>query len=428
MVKNFSEIFDRKLQEIKPSSEEEDKIKDFVTGFKKKLDKNLKKYEAKAVLGGSFSKGTTIKKDKYDVDIFAVFPKRVLNKDKNISSLLEKALKGTGLKAKKLPGSREYFSSKVNAKGSEFGIELVPVIEIKNSNEALNVTDVSVLHVRYIKEKIAKNKKLSDEIRLAKAFCYALGCYGAESHIKGFSGYCLEVLTAHYGKFIKLLEAASKWGSQEILDPAKHYKNKKEILEEINEAKLSSPLVTIDPVQKNRNIAAALSSEKFEIFKKASKAFLSKPSERFFEKSKFDEERIISESKRGKKSLYAVRAFSDKIKEDISGSKLLKLHNLLKLEFKKRGYEVRDYWNFSDKKASSYFKIYGTPKKILHKGPPTNMKENVSAFKKKWKKTFFKEGNIFAEITPPSPEEILSPDKKILREMGINSYRFEKLA
>ena len=67
---------------------------------------------------------------------------------------------------------------------------------------------------QYVKELLIRKKKIKgkilDEIRLAKAFCHANGCYGAESYIKGFSGYALELLVYHYGSFQKFVKAITK--------------------------------------------------------------------------------------------------------------------------------------------------------------------------------------------------------------------------
>ena len=46
---------------------------------------------------------------------------------------------------------------------------------------------------------------------------------------------------------------------------------------ELNKSKQQGPLIVIDPVQKDRNAAAALNHEKFEIIKKTAKQFLKKP-------------------------------------------------------------------------------------------------------------------------------------------------------
>jgi len=419
----INEILKKELIKIKPSEKEEASIKKAITKFIFSLNKNLKKIKAKAIVGGSFAKGTTIKKDSYDVDVFVLFSKKM----KNISALLEKVLHKMKVKAKKLPGSRDYFSTEIKADKSIVRTEIVPVLEIKAAHEAENVTDVSPLHINYIERKIKSKKNLADEIRLAKAFCYAQGCYGAESHIKGFSGYCLEVLTCYFGSFLSLLRSAQRWKKKVVIDPEKHYKNKDAIFDEVNEAKLLSPLVLIDPVQKSRNVAAALNKRQFDLFAKASRAFLKAPSKSYFEKKEVSEKSLLKEARKKKASFFVVRAESEKKKEDIAGAKLLKLYNLLQLELKKEGYWIKSNWFFKGKKASLYF-IIKKPLRIVQKGPFVSMKEHAERFKKRWKKekTFIKAGRIAVVRKPKNPEQIFALGKGTLEDMGISAFKVEK--
>jgi len=417
---SLREVLNRELDKVKLTAKEEAEIIQYVNSFMKKLDKELKKYKAKAFLGGSFSKGTVIRKKNYDVDIFILF-----KKEGEISNQLGAALKKMKVKAVRLPGSRDYFGVKVKG----FRIEIVPVIDIKNADYALNVTDVSPLHVGYIKKEVSKNKKLADEIRLAKAFCYANDCYGAENHIRGFSGYCLEVLTAHFGSFEKLIREAAKWTGKDkiVIDPKKYYKDRKIILQELNEAKLLSPLILIDPVQKDRNIAAALSYEKLEKFVKACKAFLKSPSLKYFERKEFNEKEVIESAKKKKNTLIKVSAVSDKRKEDISGAKLLKLHKLLAGNLKKEGYRFKELWVFDEKRANSYFIISQKPKQSVQRGPPVKLEKHAMAFKKKWKKYFVKSGMLYAKKSVRQPEEVLKADKRKIKEMDIKEFSVKRL-
>ncbi len=66
-----------------------------------------KRVKAEVFVGGSLAKGTLIKKDKYDIDIFIRF-----KDDKNASDIVEKILKGARIKADRIHGSRDYFSAK----------------------------------------------------------------------------------------------------------------------------------------------------------------------------------------------------------------------------------------------------------------------------------------------------------------------------
>lgn len=295
-------------------------------------------------------------------------------------------------------------------------------IKANETEKAANVTDVSPFHVDYIRKKIEKNKKIADEIRLAKAFCYALNCYGAESHIRGFSGYCLEVLVSYYGSFLKLLQASSKWAGKVVIDPEKYYKNKDEILRELNESKLISPLVIVDPVQKNRNVAAALSDEKFNDFKEACKKFLAHPSSGFFRKKDIEKD-ILDEAKKSKKELLVIDAESFKEKEDIAGAKLLKFMNVLKTRLEKEGYSAKSEIKFLGSKARIYFLL--GKKDMIIEGPFLEMKKHVENFKKTWKNAKIKGKRIIAvkKASEISWKNALKIEKKALKEMSIKSFK-----
>src|SRR3989344_1671006 len=231
----------------------------FLIDVKKKI-KNLK-INAEIFVGGSFSKNTLIKKDIYDIDVFIRFEKNY----KEISEITKKIIKGI-----KNPitvhGSRDYFKIKVSPIAY---IELIPVIKINNPKDAENITDLSYSHVNYINKRIKKNKKILEDIMLAKAFCYANNCYGAESYISGFSGYGLELLVYHYGGFLRFIKEMVKIRKEKlIIDIEKQHKNKQDVFMNLNSSKLHSPIILIDPTYKQRNVLAALSDESFEKFKK----------------------------------------------------------------------------------------------------------------------------------------------------------------
>ena len=254
------------LARISPSLEEKKKLNDIAEAMLSKI----KIKNALPTLGGSVAKNTWLKGN-HDIDIYVKFdPKYYEGKD--ISKILKQSLKNIK-KKDKVHGSRDYFQIMQET----YTIELVPILDIKKVSQAINITDVSPFHVKWVK----KHKSLCDEMRLTKAFCKANKIYGAESYIKGFSGYVLEILTVYYESFNKLIKAVSKWDSNLIIDIEKHYKEKN-IIKELNQSKTKSPLILIDPVQKERNASAGLSKEKFKLFKELAKAYLKNPSPIFF--------------------------------------------------------------------------------------------------------------------------------------------------
>ncbi len=252
-------------EEIRPEQAKEVSLRADSKAVLSELNKRVK--DAKAVLGGSAAKGTRLK-GMYDIDIFVCFNyKKYVAKHEELSNILEKALKKSFKGVKRIHGSRDYFHIKKN--GVIF--EIVPILDVKNVSQAKNIMDVSPHHVKWV----TKNLKKEDEVRLLKAFCMSHDVYGAESYIRGFSGYACEVLIVNYGSFMKLIRAAAKWGDKEIIDVKKYYK-RKNALDHVNKSKTHGPLVLIDPVQASRNVTAALEKKKFDRFVNAAKRLLKK--------------------------------------------------------------------------------------------------------------------------------------------------------
>lgn len=418
MEKKINFILNEILNKIKLSDKELKDIEFFLKKFLKDLNKNIKKSRSNVeiFIGGSFAKKTMIKRKIYDVDIFLRFDK----KHKNISQLTEKIL--SGFKRTKIHGSRDYFIIKMNSK---IVLEIIPVIKIKNSKEAENITDLSYFHVGYAKKKLSK--KVLSEIMLAKAFCHANNCYGAESYIKGFSGYGLELLIYHYKSFLKFIKAIEKKGKEKIIiDDEKEFKNKSEILMNLNSSKLQSPIILIDPTHKQRNVLAALSEETFRKFKKASRKFLKNPNLKFFELKKIDFEKIKENSKKRKLDFILIETKTSKQKGDIAGSKLLKFNRYLSKEIKNYFYIKNNGFKYNDNQSALQFFAVKNKEEILFKGPKIKDKKNTRAFKKKHKNTFIKSGRIYAkEKIKFNIKKFIknweNKNKKIIKEMSISN-------
>ena len=79
----------------------------------------------------------------HDVDIFVRFDLEYAVEEELISDFLEEALKI--FNPERIHGSRDYFQFPY--KGLDF--EIVPVLAVEDASQALNVTDMSPLHVEY---------------------------------------------------------------------------------------------------------------------------------------------------------------------------------------------------------------------------------------------------------------------------------------
>jgi len=391
-MKETKKIFREVLEKIEPSKDDLKYIKNHIEIFSKNIKKNLKKYkiDAEIFIGGSFAKGTVIKKKNYDVDIFIRYDKKYKNEE--IPSLTRKTLK----KYKDLSlihGSRDYFRIDYE---KNFFIEVIPVKKIKNPKDYENITDLSYLHVKYINKKI-KSKRILDEIKLAKAFCYANNCYGAESYISGFSGYSLELLVYYYNGFVKFIRAMSKIGKEkEIIDIEKKFKNKKNILIDLNSSKLDSPIILIDPTYEQRNVLAALSQETFDKFHKACIKFIRNPSTNSFEIKEVDIEKVKENSHKKGKEFILIETKTNKQEGSVAGSKLLKFYNHLNKEISLFFVIKNKGFNYNGKKSARYFFVADRKKELIYDGPFLDDEKNSKNFKKKHKNVYEKNKRLHA--------------------------------
>jgi len=419
MAKDIKKVLKEQIELIKPSQEVMDKIKGISENFVRKLKESIrkKKIKAEVFVGGSLAKGTVVQKNIYDVDIFVRFDKRY--EDKKISGLLEKVLEK---KVKKVHGSRDYYQLKVDG----ILIEVIPVLKISKPQEAVNVTDLSYFHVNYLVNKIKKDKKLADEIRLAKAFAHAQNCYGAESYIHGFSGYALELLVVYYKSFLKFIETVVRTDVEKdriIIDGEKWYKNKNEILMEVNRSKLNSPIILIDPTFKERNASSSLNKETFYKFKNANKGFLKNPNTKFFEKQKIgtDFEKF--------QNLVKITVKTNKQAGDIAGTKSKKFFDFFIYRLKKE-FEIRKQgFEYDEEKNLAYFYfVLDKKQEETIKGPPITAVNNLTKFKKAHPKAFIKKDFAYAKLIHNLSFEdwfkkFLVDDRKIMKQMSVREIK-----
>lgn len=376
------------LKEIKPSKKEQQEIKKTF----QEIAKSIKIPYTKVTLGGSSAKGTWLKNN-HDIDIYIKFDKKKYERV-DIAEVLKDNIQGTVLH-----GSRDYLQIK---KGN-YTIELIPIIEIKKVEEAKNITDVSPFHAKWVN----KHKKYKDDIMLAKAFAKANSIYGAESFIKGFSGYAIEVLTIHYKGFKNLLKNVSQWKKTTVIDTEKHHKKKVQL----NPAKMLSPLIVVDPVQATRNVTAVVSQEKYALFIKKAKEYLKNPKKDMFVKKEFS----LEEIKKKKGEVLIVEAIPIEGKRDVVGAKLMKVFEYIQEQLKEHDFECKDAnWHWKEGENAIFYFIVKEKQLsnlVRHDGPPLTDKERLQHFQKKWKQYAIKKEKGKAYVLLPrkykTPKELI---------------------
>lgn len=410
---NLSNVLKKALKLVKPDKSFEKALLDKCNRFVEKLSKTAKVLglDIEFNIGGSVAKGTFLKQLQ-DVDVFAAFSIDKGISDLAISDSLESVLKASKLGYERVHGSRDYFI--VRSNGLNF--EVVPVLKIKSWEQALNMTDVSLLHVSWVKSKLKSNPKLADEIRLAKQFCKTIKCYGAESFVKGFSGHLLDILVIHYNGFLELLKNSVKWIPFEtVIDPANNYKHYLKVKHKM----AVTPLTVVEPVHAQRNAAAALSIEKFERFRQKASQLLKHPSIDFFVIKPLNINTFLKESdvlKRNKNiKVLELRVKALSGNADVSGAKALKIYNYVNKQLINHDFNVIDSnWEFFKQKLEAIMlyalPLEDLPEEYIVRGPPIKAIKHVDRFKQKHSNVFQKQNRFYAVVKRKfrKPEQLVN--------------------
>ncbi|MEM5872392.1 MAG: CCA tRNA nucleotidyltransferase [Candidatus Aenigmatarchaeota archaeon] len=400
------------LKEIKPSKKEEDEVKSFTS----KLIKIASKF-SKPLLCGSIEKNTWLTK-KNEIDLFLLF-KPSLSKNQ----LEKKGLAIAKKIVKKLKGSYVIAYAEhpyLKAKIGKFNVDIVPCYEIKNPENIKSAVDRTPFHVKFVKE----NLKNPDEVRLLKQFCIANKCYGADLKTQGFSGYLCELLIIKFGSFNKLVKDACKWRAGHVVSFIEV--NKNEVFK-----KFKTPLIVIDPVDKNRNVAAAVSAESFYKFVKACKNFVKKPSKEFFFETKvkpYSINEIKKEIKKRGTRWYLIAVKKPDVLEDILYPQLRKCIKAFNKLLEQNGFKVLRSDFYCNKECILVFEMetWQVPKIMKNMGPDIYSKHAEQFLKHYKEQKVFIEGENWVVETEREITTVLhflknlvkKPEKELL-EKGI---------
>lgn len=274
-MKDLDNVLKNVLKKIKPKEKEEKELESLVERTLEITNQEAKRFGAEAILAGSLGRGTWLT-DKNEFDLFIMFPKTLL-----VEKLEEYGLKIGKKVIKKLKGKwRLEYAQHPYVRGfvGKIQIDIVPCYKIEHGEKTISAVDRTPFHVEYLEKRLTV--ELSDEVRLLKQFLKGNCIYGADAKTEGFSGYICELLIINYGSFVKSLKAASAWRPGQIIDVENQWDEKD--YRKLKKMFKNEVLVIIDPVDKNRNAAAAVSATSFFRFKKNAIEFLKNPSESFF--------------------------------------------------------------------------------------------------------------------------------------------------
>lgn len=413
---NYQEI----IEKIKPGEWEKkavDELSDHLIGIINALAIR-DSIDAEAVLVGSVAKNTWLS-GQADIDIFIKFPLETSEdylKKKGLY-LGTECIKQMGGKAEYRYASHPYVTGLITT----LEIDFVPCYDIKETHKIKSAVDRTIPHTEYVKKHLSPEE--ADEVLLLKCFMKSVGTYGSDFKVGGFAGYLCELLIIHYGTFLNVLKSAAwEWKIGYQVDLA-GYGTAHHFCEQ---------LVVVDPVDPNRNVAAALRLEKLSDFVAASRNFLESPSESFFkEKEILTSQYEIREefSERGSKTLILTFKAPD-IPADALYPQIKKTVTSIRSVVERNGFKTRGSGYWTDEKEEVVilleFETWKLPPVKKHYGPPIWAKNHSDNFVEKYGEMAWLEGDrwvVEVDRQYPEVEELI---RAALSREEINLLKFGK--
>jgi len=385
----MDEILKQVLTKVTPTPQEHERELKLADLFIKKLTRK----DVKPMLVGSLAKKTDLRGDK-DIDIFILFNPGVGRDDLEKRGLALGRELFTKLKAKYEIDYAEH--PYVMGRYKDYDVEIVPCY---SGDKILSSVDRTPMHTHYIKRKLLGANQLRGEIRLLKQFMKGAGVYGAEAKVQGFSGYLVELLTIHYGSFQNVLKATADWKFGDIaLDPEKQWEDPSVLKHFFTNAEL----IVVDPVDKDRNVAAAVSKQKLAEFIIASAEFLKNPALEYFFPTvkKPRSEKELAKNIRERGTLLLAFAFKHgKVNPNSLYDQIRATERALKQEIEEYEFSIFRSGFWTNEKNTSVilleFDVWNLPKIKHHPGPPIDVDPaNQERFLEKYKtdKPYIKDG------------------------------------
>ena len=204
-----------------------------------------------------------------DLDIFASFPP-TMDRQEWTEKVLPAIRRGIDAKTVDRYAEHPYLEFHIE----DIRVNVVPCYSVEKG-QWKSATDRTPYHTEYMTEHLTPEMRL--DARVLKRFVKGIRSYGAEIRVGGFSGMLVETLVLYYRSFLETLAQSSKWNPIIFLDLEKPADRQDSRVREF-----SSPLVVIDPVDPNRNLAASVRDDKLWGFVAASRELQRNPGTWYF--------------------------------------------------------------------------------------------------------------------------------------------------
>jgi len=427
---NYNEIFSEILKKITPAQREIElinkitkKLENLLDNKAKELNINYTKIEPQ---GSTGIKQTQLKND-FDIDLF-------IGLDYNLYKSKYEGLSKSKLKKKSkkdfldlcknwilqsfnlnefqnprlLYAEHPYISVDYLLDNIKVKIDIVLFFDLDleyiKKNGPITAVDRSPWHGRFVRDEL--NFKQKNDVRLLKQFFKACYSYGDKSVVAkvGFIGYSAELLIYYFNDLISLFENFCDLHKK----PLDYYNRDMETLSKILHFQ-KDYLIIVDPIDKNRNVASAISERAYLYCNQKISEFLKEPSSEFFRIKPILEANLSYEDDPLLSHIFILelQGINNEIHYTINRDKLYSLGESVKANGEKEFSHAERFGKiifeiyFEDEKNQYNLAIYCEKPFIsnsyIRKGPPINEKEHVVNFKRKNPKYFEKEGFLWVE-------------------------------
>jgi tRNA nucleotidyltransferase (CCA-adding enzyme) len=362
-----------------PSDQEREKMAGLLQVIRSEVEDVLSSsgIQAKVSPQGSFARDTWLSGEA-DLDIFARFSPTIDRKEWEERVLPTVRKRFSRYRVIERYAEHPFLEFRVNG----VRVNIVPSYDVKKG-EWKSATDRTPYHTEFMQTHLTP--ELRREARLLKKFAKGIGVYGAEIRIGGFSGMLIDTLVLYYQSFMETLRRASSWTKGALLEIGKP--------EGIISSKEKDPnvdLVVIDPVDPNRNLAAAVRPDKLWNFVAAGRQFLRNPGLWYFFPPEFKPKTRKQFARRIEDAGHELIAFTFEhqvLVPDVLWGQLMRLErSLLDILAREDFSPYRSaLWSDETKESAILVETDRTvlPAVRLQKGPPVSKSEDSASFLEK---------------------------------------------
>ena len=375
MPNSIQTVLDQVAKKVVPSVAERERMSQLAERLKGQVQNILDKagYGDNVSIQGSFARDTWLSGEA-DLDIFASFPP-TMDRQEWTEKVLPEIRRGIRAKTIDRYAEHPYLEFHID----NVRVNVVPCYSVEKG-QWKSATDRTSYHTEYMRAHLSQEMRL--ESRLLKRFMKGIRSYGAEIRVGGFSGMLVETLILRYPSFLETLMHAAQWKPVIFLDLEKPIGN-----QDSRAREFGSPLVVIDPVDPNRNLAAAVRDDKLWGFVAAARELQKNPGIWYFfppkskPRTKAQFSKLLEHQNR---DIVSISFEHPRIVPDVLWGQLLKIENsLTELMTRQDFHPVRSMvWSDEGQSSAIFVELdcLTLSEVQLRKGPPVSKMDDSQGF------------------------------------------------